>query len=265
MMDTQEVDLGSGSPRVEKASSSFRLYLILLAVTGLPVVALVSCILFLDLLSLLPVGTISEETADRARWMAFYLGFALLLFGFLILVLAALSLTSGGVLRLPGVNRLVGRRKVVMPFWIAAVAVLVLIEIAGGLYASDVVRRQIRFKAFAAAAERAKGLIDAIEAYKQANGKYPYRVDDLIPEFIREIPNTNLAGFPRFGYEPARRWQWNAPLKDHIVKDYIVIVNTSLEEVDRSFFFYLPDGKYPKELELSGQNVTPLGKWAYAD
>jgi hypothetical protein len=49
--------------------------------------------------------------------------------------------------------------------------------------------------------QRGQPLIDAIESYHKDRGEYPTSLQELVPAYLKGIPNTELAGFPEFLYE----------------------------------------------------------------
>ena len=50
------------------------------------------------------------------------------------------------------------------------------------------------------AEERAERIIAAVETYKAANGKYPDRLDELVPQFIAEVPAKARVTFTDSGF-----------------------------------------------------------------
>ncbi len=61
-------------------------------------------------------------------------------------------------------------------------------------------------------------LIDAIHLYTQKTGEPPETVDDLVPDYLPEIPGTGINRYPEFTYErlrsatkPDRMWELTVP------------------------------------------------------
>jgi hypothetical protein len=98
---------------------------------------------------------------------------------------------------------------------------------------------------FAAAAENAKPVIEALEVHRTKRGSYPESVD---------LPSTGLMAFPKYTYTPAS--------KEHIdpFEGYQLTISCS---VGMSFdqFVYWPSRNYPSH--MYGGVVERIGDWAY--
>ena len=108
-------------------------------------------------------------------------------------------------------------------------------------------------KTFSGLANRSEKLITAIEQYKTKNGTYPDKLEKLVPEFIEEIPNTGLAGYPKYEYSLAS--------EKSTYKSYELMIETSTGVLNWDVFVYWPEGGYPAH--FYGGSPELIGKWAY--
>jgi hypothetical protein len=115
------------------------------------------------------------------------------------------------------------------------------------------INRDVFHKTFFNLVARTEPLISAIEAHKTTKGEYPHKLEDLVPEFIPAIPDTNLAGYPKYEYNKAGA---KTPFKQ-----YEVLVQTSIGILNWDVFVYWPEGKYPDR--FYGGYSEPFEKWAY--
>jgi len=198
------------------------------------------CIYYLDSRVYEPIGTITEEEANNAKWGTM-IGFPYILIAFLarflILLFAILTLLFWYHPK--------------KRFWFILI-IIIIIEIT--LF--DKLERHKSHKAFIKAFTnvtiKAKDLINAIEKYKEENGIYPDKLEVLVPKFISEIPNTGLAGYPRFEYKKAD--------KETIFKHYELLVNT-LQGFNIDVFVYWPERNYPDN--FYGGVPEKIEDWAY--
>jgi len=102
---------------------------------------------------------------------------------------------------------------------------------------------------------RFAAVIQSIEQFKKDSGQYPKSLQDLIPEYLKEIPSTNLGNFPECWYltgEEARYCQGNPwILAIHNHKDNHIMT-----------IFYCPLQNY-RAFTFKGGEVVPWGKWGY--
>ena len=99
---------------------------------------------------------------------------------------------------------------------------------------------------------RGQPLINAIERFKDTRGEYPQDLKDLQPDFIKEIPHTNMAGYSSFYYERATE---DSPFKTYELSVYMGLPL----QFDR--FIYWPEGNYPEF--IYGGWPEPFGEWVY--
>ncbi|KOR27441.1 hypothetical protein TI03_06900, partial [Achromatium sp. WMS1] len=75
-----------------------------------------------------------------------------------------------------------------MAFILTAIQFLVLLDSA-------------RFTAFERLAERSKPLATAIKQYEKLKGKPPSTLDELVPQFLSNIPGTGMPAYPNYEYK----------------------------------------------------------------
>ena len=112
----------------------------------------------------------------------------------------------------------------------------------------------IRRAAFARVAERGEVLIKAIEAYNDDKGKFPTSLDELVPEYLEQVPGTGLRGFPDYRYTSTVQYgSYETP--------YQLMVHCSSGFLNFDSFFYWPSQDYPEA--IYGGSTERIGKWAY--
>ncbi len=101
---------------------------------------------------------------------------------------------------------------------------------------------------------RFQPLTGAIEAFRKDRGAYPARLDELVPEYIKEIPNTRMIGYSEYVY--------SLPSEDPECKKYSIMIPCSIGLLMNSdSFIYWPEETYPEY--IYGGKVERIGKWAY--
>lgn len=114
----------------------------------------------------------------------------------------------------------------------------------------------MRHDAFVSLAERSMPLVHAIERYVGDTGSPPTTLEALVPEYINEVPNTGLRGYPAYQYEVGpdhERWYGNP---------WVLYVETPNGRFTFDKFLYLPLQNYPAGRAYSGW-LEPIGRWAY--
>ena len=197
---------------------------------------------YLDTRVYQPAGSISEDTANTAKWIA------CLVF----LPLALLALAGYLVAPLCLLLALCYRKRPRRPLVLLTVG-LVFVEIIAFAHIQGNWSHRIFREAFVNVAVSAQDLIWAIETYKESEGNYPPDLRSLMSKFISEIPDTGLAGYPTFRYKTA-----NA---DTIFKKYELLVDTPSGGINFDVFVYWPEGNYPEY--FYGGVLELIENWAY--
>lgn len=133
-------------------------------------------------------------------------------------------------------------------FWLNLLVACVgsIFLLLAGVYISGMVREP----QFIALSERSKLLVSAIEDYTNANGSPPSDLHALVPEYLAEIPKTDMGAYPEY------RYMSPGPAGN----PWAVRVNTPNGILDFDAFLYLPNGNYDE----NGFGVPKrMGDWAY--
>lgn len=113
--------------------------------------------------------------------------------------------------------------------------------------------RRDRVRRVVPAAERAQPILSALARYQQDRGKYPETLNELIPQYLTEIPSTGVTKYPSFYYLKTPRHGLSE------VGYELGVPCVSFHGFDR--FFYWPTEVYPDH--LNGNDIERVGKWAY--
>ena len=103
------------------------------------------------------------------------------------------------------------------------------------------------------ATARARPLIGAIEQFRLENKRVPHTLQELVPNYLAEIPQTGMAAYPQFLYDR------NAPAEGYF-QTYEVKVRTGFGFAYDSFNYW-PEGDYPAQ--MYGGRIERVGDWAY--
>ena len=103
------------------------------------------------------------------------------------------------------------------------------------------------------AATRAQPLIAAIEKFRRDNKRPPANLQELVPAYISNIPQTGMTAYPDFLYSD------DGPTKKYF-HTYKLHVRTGFG-FDFDSFNYWPEGDYPAQ--MYGGRVERIGAWAY--
>lgn len=101
--------------------------------------------------------------------------------------------------------------------------------------------------------KRAQPLIQAIDSYCTQEKRCPQQLEDLVPEYISEIPVTSAVAYPDFRYLPPGQSAYN--------ESYELQVRTPIAGINWDVFVYWPDEKYPQKMH--GGVVERIENWAY--
>ncbi len=117
----------------------------------------------------------------------------------------------------------------------------------------------LRYETFANITVKAQPLIKAISLYVKENGKAPARLSDLVPKYIKKIPNTEVSAYPDFVYGVLKREDFSQlegefPLWELKVECSIGFLNWDV-------FIYWPTEKYPSN--IYGGSTELIRNWAY--
>ncbi len=196
-----------------------------------------------------PVGSISEDAANSAMWSALFLVLALMLVYFAARIVVPICL-----LAIPLTFLITSKKRTRRIVVTSLVCTALLFVEAGTAFRVERLMVYRAFHdAFSQTALDAQPTIDAINAYEDAYGEYPANLESLVPEFLSEVPDTGLAGYPEFEYSVSDG--------ETIFEDYQLLINTPSGGLNWDVFVYWPEGNYPDY--FYGGNPELFGRWAY--
>lgn len=128
--------------------------------------------------------------------------------------------------------------------------------VAGMAFVSAFVVMDFEVKALERAAARAVPLCDAIQNYVRDRGAPPGSLEDLVPEWIDEVPSTTILACPDYRYD-------NAEERGDLPPTWSLRIECSQGPINWDQFLYYPDGNYTEAgLRWGGEHVA-RGDWVY--
>ena len=115
--------------------------------------------------------------------------------------------------------------------------------------------RKVRMEAFHKLAQNSEPLVQAIKNYESQHASPPSSLDELVPDFLSEIPNTGMGAYPEYEYKVGEEAQKFAQ------DEWCLVVQTPLGGLNWDIFIYLPSQDYP-EYGYGGY-LEKVGDWAY--
>ncbi len=112
-----------------------------------------------------------------------------------------------------------------------------------------------RMAAFSKLADRSSVLVQAIYKYDEDQGKPPQTLQQLVPDYLPQIPSTSMGAYPEYEYlvaDDANFYQGNP---------WVLVVHTPLGMLNYDMFMYFPKQHYPEQ--IYGGNVEKIKDWAY--
>lgn len=114
------------------------------------------------------------------------------------------------------------------------------------------------------ATKKAQPLIDAIEKYRDEKGQYPEKLDNLVPDYLEEIPFTGMCIYPEFAYKRIETVKCQPRKGSAWMKmdtgGYELYVDTA-RLLSFDSFRYWPSKSYP--YYMYGGIVEQISSWAY--
>lgn len=115
--------------------------------------------------------------------------------------------------------------------------------------------KKIRSSAFHDLAERSTPLVSAISQYTDDHGAPPQALNELIPDYLNEIPKTGIMAYSDYRYEvgeDAEHYEGNP---------WVLRVFTPSGGINFDAFMYFPLQNYPDH--GYGGSFERVGDWAY--
>lgn len=141
------------------------------------------------------------------------------------------------------------RRPAFTAWWLASLCFLSLF--LGGF----ILGKKIRTSAFHNLAERSETLVSAIRQYTDHGGSPPKSLEDLVPTYLSQVPETGIMAYPDYRYEvgdAAQRYEGNP---------WVLRVSTPSGGINFDEFLYFPRRNYPSH--GYGGSIERIGEWAY--
>ncbi len=114
----------------------------------------------------------------------------------------------------------------------------------------------VRMDGFKALAQRSTPLVDAIARYEEESGSPPPSLDDLVPDYLPEVPSTGMGAYPDYEYITGDTAQ------DRYKKNsWVLIVPTPPGGLGWDQFMYFPNQNYPER--GYGGVLERIQDWAY--
>ncbi|MCG6154814.1 hypothetical protein [Rubinisphaera margarita] len=105
---------------------------------------------------------------------------------------------------------------------------------------------------------RSEPLIEAIKSYEAEHRAPPVSLDELVPEFIAEVPTTGMSAYPRYDYYAGR-----ATEKEYCGNPWVLRVGTPRGFGDWDEMLYFPTQNYDEY--KYHQFLEPVNDWAYVN
>ena len=114
--------------------------------------------------------------------------------------------------------------------------------------------RKLRLEAFGRLGERLTPLVEAVERYHNDRGEYPETLENLVPEYLHGIPETNMGNYKVYRYERV------AGQRAHAGNPWLIVVRSGYGMSFDAFMYY-PLQNYEKS--RWGTAIERLGDWGY--
>ncbi len=153
------------------------------------------------------------------------------------------------VVVLPFVMMLSKWHKKALAWWIASLCFLPL------TFSGFMLGKKIRNYAFHDLADRSAPLVAAIHKYSVDNGSPPESLNELVPNYLSEVPGTGMMAYSEFRYEvgeAAERYEGNP---------WVLRISTPSGGINFDEFMYFPLHNYPER--GYGGSFQQIGDWAY--
>jgi hypothetical protein len=117
------------------------------------------------------------------------------------------------------------------------------------------VSNMYRMARFETVADQAGVLVNAIRQYQIDKGHPPSRLDELVPAYLAQVPNTGLGAYPHFQYKTTDEATTSND------RHWILYIDIPLNDEQSEKFIYLPKAVTPQQSDR--KIVQRLGDWVY--
>lgn len=119
-----------------------------------------------------------------------------------------------------------------------------------------IIGQKVRIAGMRSFAKRSQSLIAAIEKYQRNHSALPRSLQDLVPDYLPEVPSTGMMAYPGYRYyvgdEAKQRYAGNP---------WALSVFTPSGGINFDEMLYFPNQNYPKT--GYGGSLQQVGEWAY--
>jgi len=113
----------------------------------------------------------------------------------------------------------------------------------------------VRRAGFVSLAQCSRPLVAAIQQFEAKHGKPPANLEQLVPEFLPDVPKTGIGAYPKYEY---------FVVKDHATYEgnaWVLRVDTPTGGLNWDAFLYFPKQNYPQV--GYGGVLERVEDWAY--
>ena len=105
-------------------------------------------------------------------------------------------------------------------------------------------------------AQRSQFLINAISSYERDHSAPPHSLEDLVPEYLPAVPNTDMMAYPEYCYHAG-----NEAREHYADNPWALSVFTPGGGINFDMMLYFPKQNYPDR--AYGGRLERIDDWAY--
>ncbi|HVX11240.1 MAG TPA: hypothetical protein VHC22_08680 [Pirellulales bacterium] len=135
-------------------------------------------------------------------------------------------------------------------FWLMLCLLFVISCITG-----IILGQKVRTAGMRAFAQRSRPLIAAIEQYRRDHSAPPRSLDDLVPDYLPQVPSTGMMAYPEYHY-----YAGEAKIA-YAGNPWALSVATPSGGINFDQILYFPNQNYPAT--GYGGSLQPIDDWAY--
>lgn len=103
---------------------------------------------------------------------------------------------------------------------------------------------KVRLRGFQDLADRSRPLVDAIRKFEEQNGYPPPQLENLVPDFLPDVPETGMGVSPQYRYETDSSNDGNRVAKTYHGNRWILFVPVPDWNTEWRGLLYYPDQNY---------------------
>jgi len=139
--------------------------------------------------------------------------------------------------------------------WSLLLLLAALAALMGGIWSARYAKsiRQAGLEEFTG---RSQTLIEAIKSYEAQHGRPPDSLEDLVPQFIAEVPTTGMSAYPEYDLYTGEAYE-----KEYCGNRWVLRVATPRGVINWDEMLYFPKQNYD-EYEYR-RSLEPVNDWMY--